>query len=47
MEVCMSRSSGFFATFAAMAAIAAAAVTFLVVCVPMSTLWFAAVPAGA
>ncbi len=42
----MSRSFGFFSQVGAVAAVIAAATTFLVVCVPMSAVWFAGI-AGA
>jgi hypothetical protein len=46
MEVSMSRSFGLISTVGVVAAVIAAATTFLVVCVPMSTVWFNAVAAG-
>ena len=42
----MSRSFGFISPLGLVAAVAAAATTFLLVCVPMSTVWFAGI-AGA
>jgi hypothetical protein len=42
----MFRSFGFFSPVGALAAVIAAAATFLVVCVPMSTLWFGGVAGG-
>lgn len=42
----MSRSSGFVSPLGALAALAAATATFLVVCVPMSALWFGGVAGG-
>lgn len=39
----MFRTSGFFSPLGALAAVIAAAATFLVVCVPMSALWFGGV----
>jgi hypothetical protein len=38
----MPRSSGLASTIGVVAAVIAAATTFLVVCVPMSTVWFSA-----
>ncbi len=42
----MSRSSGFISPVGVVAAVVAAATTFLLVCVPLSAVWFAGIAGG-